>query len=247
MTDFVTEVEQELIDATNFKPERNYRDRQMYLGALLKACIHDLDDDQFDALSDAAAEWANMAAEASRDGHPLPDFIEEGAHEISPKSGGHEATASDRTDTQPMVELAGVPAEAVTLDVGANAGTEQKKEKKGKGGRPKGQKKVMVSVTIQKPKKEKKEKTIPPVVRVAMRKSNGINEWGITLGTKADTACKMAAQVGGTTMKEIKEVTGGNKYNLFNRLKRYEHNVRFEEGRIYLEKPAVPRTQSVEK
>lgn len=237
MTDFVSEIEQELIDASNFKPERNYRDRQMYLGALLRACIHDLDDDQFDALSDPAAEWCNAAAEANRDGHPLPEF--EGGN-------GHENGASAPVvhETKDISNRAASPHVEPELQSGANGleaevpHVQPKKEKKNKGGRPK---KVKVTIAVEKPKEKKPRKNGPGIQEhIALKAVRGVNQWGITLGTKADIACRMAAQEGGCTMKDIKEATGDTRYNLFNQLKRRQQPVTFENGRIYLGKAEMP-------
>lgn len=242
MTDFVGEVEQELLDATSFKPERNYRDRQKYLEALLRACAG-LSDDEFDKLSDAAAEWCNEAAEA-RDRFPLPDFkTNGGAHESKSSEFPHE-TGQYETPASNLPNQGTV----VQLEVGQTGLVETHDDvqpiKKKKGGRPKGSKtkkaSVPVKVAFAKPK-AKKPRTPRPTANenIARKAVMGVNLWGVTLGCKADIACRLAAQAGGASMKEIKDATGGNKYNVFNRLQR-NHGpdvVKFIDGRVYLFKP----------
>lgn len=242
MTDFVGEIEQELLDATNFKPERSYaKDRQKYLEALLRACAG-LSDDEFDKLSDAAADWCNEAAGA-KDKHPLPDFTNGEANaegELPLGNGLGKATASDTPDTVGVVELEAVP-EGVS--------EYPRPQPKKKGGRPKGSKTkkatVPVKVVIAKPKARKPRIPRPTANENIARKAvNGVNLWGVTIGCYADTACKMAAQEGGASMKEIREATGGNKYNLFNRLQKNGYDVKLEGGRVYLAKPVYQQVQS---
>ena len=57
----MSEIETELLKATKFKKkEKDYDDRQDYLGAVVIA-ISKLTEDDYDDLSDAAADWFNAA------------------------------------------------------------------------------------------------------------------------------------------------------------------------------------------
>lgn len=237
MNDFVGEIEQELIDATNFKPERNYRDKQKYLEALLRACAN-LDDDQFDHLSDLAADWCNEAAEANKNGFPLPEF---------PNGGAHGSNSTKPVEAPREAEMALTGSESP--DEPHRHEDEPPVQKKKKGGRPKGSKtkKAMapVKVTVAKPKQKAKPRPTANE-NIARRAAMGVNLWGITLGCKADIACKLAAQEGGTSMKEVREATGGNKYNLFNRLQKNGYDIKVTNGRIYLAKPVLQQAAPVE-
>lgn len=249
MTDFVGEVEQELIDATNFKPERNYRDRQKYLGALLRACAG-LSDDEFDKLSDQAADWCNEAAGANKDGYEIPDFKTNGdVHEQSEIIGA-ERTARIETKQDTLMDEATVEASTgnPTEDDGNHIDVPKTKKK---GGRPKGSKtkkaSVPVKIAFAKPKAKKPRTPRPTAAENIARKAvMGVNEWQVTIGCKADIACKLAAQENGASMKEIREATGGNKYNLFNRLQKNGYDIKFTNGRIYLAKPVFQQVMPLE-
>lgn len=76
-------VEQELVEATQFVPEKKYRKRQDYLAALMRA-VCDLPDPEFDKLSDEAVDWSYRSVDAHRAGQELPDF------EVQPDEKDHE-------------------------------------------------------------------------------------------------------------------------------------------------------------
>jgi len=69
-------VEEELIEASDFKPRRNYSNRQDYLAALARA-VDQLGDPELDALSREAGEWFYAAAEAINAKTDIPDFEDE--------------------------------------------------------------------------------------------------------------------------------------------------------------------------
>lgn len=68
-------VEQELIQITMYKVRTKFADRQDYLGSILNATMK-LTDDDFNNLSDEAAEWANAAVHAKNNKEDIPDFDE---------------------------------------------------------------------------------------------------------------------------------------------------------------------------
>lgn len=73
-------VERELIKTTAYKTRTKFSDRQDYLGSILNAVMK-LTDDDFENLSDEAAEWANAAVHAKNSKEDIPDFDEVTADE----------------------------------------------------------------------------------------------------------------------------------------------------------------------
>jgi len=65
-------IEQEVIDATKFNGKR-YKERQDYLAALVRA-VDGMDEDDYDNLTDKAADWFTDAAKALNAKHTIPDF-----------------------------------------------------------------------------------------------------------------------------------------------------------------------------
>lgn len=100
-------IERELIKVTGYKARTKFSDRQDYLSSILNA-VSKLDDDDFDNLSDEAAEWANAAVEAKNSRNAeLPDFDEVGTPEEAPddssdpedEEGGEDGSADDENDS----------------------------------------------------------------------------------------------------------------------------------------------------
>ena len=59
-------IESELIQATGYKTQRKFSNRQDYLGSILNAAIK-LEDADYDALTDGAKGWYNAAIEAKNE------------------------------------------------------------------------------------------------------------------------------------------------------------------------------------
>jgi hypothetical protein len=210
-TNFVSGIEQEMIEITNFVPEKKYRKRQDYLAALLRA-VCDLSDEDFDKLSDEAAEWSIKAVDAHKAGEALPDPENDEEHESEHEQrnvGDHEVV-----HTSGESEIS--PDNAGSDNEGNETETKEKPAPK-KRGRPKGS----VSKAKGKAAKAKKE----PRGRKGRVSPRGNNQWGVTNSTKSDLVCRMLAQEGGTTMKDIMEATGHAHYNLVNRLRRHGHTI----------------------
>jgi hypothetical protein len=66
-------IEKELLKATGFEPKRKYPDRQNYLAALARA-TNQLEDKEFEALSEAAIDWFNAAAKAIGNKRDIEEF-----------------------------------------------------------------------------------------------------------------------------------------------------------------------------
>jgi len=156
-------VEQELVTATNFVPEKKYRKRQDFLGALMRA-VCDLTDEEFGNLSDEAADWSDKAVAAFKKDEPLPDFVSGNGvdHELDGEVQGH-AVEDDSTEhsASPEDDGSGEPSQGEQ--------TETEKPAKKKPGRPKGKSKGKVA----KAPKEKKVR-VPP---------RGNNPWGVSNGS----------------------------------------------------------------
>lgn len=66
--------------------------------------------------------------------------------------------------------------------------------------------------------------------------ANGVDAFGLRLGSKVSKVASLAARPMGATMREIVEATGdtGTKYNIFRHLEAKGHIVRREGGRMFL-------------
>jgi hypothetical protein len=93
-------VEQELVRESNFNSEKQYKNRQDYLAALLMATADNISDSDFERLSNEAMDWCNNAAKARKDRKSIPDF--EGA-ELNGSNGvtTHEATVTEEKELTP--------------------------------------------------------------------------------------------------------------------------------------------------
>ena len=216
--EFVSEIEQELIEATHFTPEKKYRKRQDYLGALLRAVCEDLTDEDFDKLSEEAADWTNDAVAAHKQDEPLPDFVNGEDHEphsIEAEEASVADAAQHETDEDDEKGLGSTKHETQEKEKYEGPNYLPKKPKKG---RPKGStNKAKVAKEAKEPKVKKK--TGPK------REARGLNPWGVANGTKSDHVCRMLAQEGGTTMRDISEYAGAPMYNLIGRLARHGHKI----------------------
>ena|SRR5882672_1673746 len=202
VTDYVSEIEQELIDATQFVPEKKYRKRQDYLGALLRA-VSDLPDPDYDKLSDEATDWCDTAVSAYKAARELPDFPNGEDHERH-----SDGQAIETEDSEVVIESS-------ELSVEGSETVEEPATKKKRGRPPgKGKSKTKVAKATKEPKEKK-----------GRQPSRGSNKWGVANSTKSDLVCKMLAQEGGTTMKDIIQATGHAHYNLVNRLARHGHTI----------------------
>ena len=66
-------IETELLKITGFEPKRKYPDRQDYLAALARAA-NQLEDEDFDKLSESAIDWFNAAAKAIGNKRDIEEF-----------------------------------------------------------------------------------------------------------------------------------------------------------------------------
>src|SRR5258706_8041991 len=189
------------MDVVKFVPEKKYRKRMDYLGALIRAISDDLTDSEYDKLSDEATDWCEAAVSAYKEARELPDFPNGEAHETSTPE--HMAAEPDELSVAEDDE-----------QHGSNETEQTETKEKKKRGRPPGKGKTKVAKDAKEPKEKKGRQ--PP---------RGSIKWGVANSTKSDLVCKMLAQEGGTTMKDIIQATGHAHYNLVNRLARHGHTI----------------------
>jgi hypothetical protein len=243
-TQIVNTIEHELIEASGFVPEKRYRKRQDYLTALLRV-VCDLPDQEFEKLSDEAAEWAYQAGDAYQIKGTLPDF-----GETKPNGADHplEVEASDNTDQEawetdppaessPTLTLDGDEYEDLGEDEQGSSSTNQSPV-------------IQIAMfedaedaapeVVEKPKAKRGRKPGTKVVKKAKdlsidtkssgkprKQSNGHlrpptaeSEWGVIKGSVSEVVCQLMARPEGTTMREIADITGHYRYNVVNRLRR---------------------------
>ena len=88
-------IESELIKITGYKTRTKFSDRQDYLGSILNAVMK-LTDDDFENLTDGAAEWANAAVHAKNTKEDIPDFDEAVATDDEPEDEDDESPPPKR-------------------------------------------------------------------------------------------------------------------------------------------------------
>src|SRR5579859_6327418 len=101
-----SEIEQELLKATKLKIQKDW-DRQDFLAALARS-THKLSNEDYDELTDAAADWTNDAVEAlnKKNGiEEFPDFIEGEAEEPAVEDEAEEAEAEAKAEAEAEDEV----------------------------------------------------------------------------------------------------------------------------------------------
>lgn len=199
-------VEKELIEATGYKPARKFANRQDYLGSILNAVLK-LSNDDFDALTDDAAAWANAAVEAKNSkADELPDF-----DEVTPEEGdeGDEDESADDTasELEPEKDVEAVAEEK------SDAKSRSKPAKAPKGSTA-------------------KRKPVPDPEPEAEMADVVMDKWGAMEGSKNSVALGMFEK--GATSKEVKDALGGTYYNILKRMVMKGHKVEKEGSLIKL-------------
>lgn len=193
-------VEKELLEATNFDGSK-MKTRQLYLAALARA-VEKIPANEFDDLTDEAADWYNDAADSISEKADINDFEtaeakapEDAPAEVSGDDDGTvqtlEAPGADQTESPEAEVQEGVDEEAEPKAPKAKKGPKPKKAKPAKGepeGKPKHPPRDYTQLTGEKDK------------------------WGFIIGTKTSDAAAMYER--GTTSKELMDKLGGRFYNL---------------------------------
>ncbi len=235
----VSSVEKELAKITKVKVDK-YEDRQDFLAAILKA-MEKLTDDEFDNLSDAAAEWhTKKAVPAFVKKKDIPDFVEakeppaEEATEVEEDADAEvEGTEeADPTDDNPEDDAEAESAnEAAEAEADAKASKKKGKEKptskaKAKAKAPEEDAEETTDEVEDKPK----GKTPPSKIRADYSKVTGEKDrFGITKGTKTSDAVALYEK--GATAPEILDALGGRFYNVLTKLAKEGHKVENKGGK----------------
>jgi hypothetical protein len=227
-------VEKELIKVTKVKADR-FEDRQDFLAALLKA-MDKLTDDEFDNLSDEAAEWhTKKAVPAMNKKKPIPDFVEaeaeadEAPADDDAETGETEVEEAADGDIEGTEETAEDDAEAESDNEAAEAAAEKAaKAKKGNGKKPAKAAKAKPAAKEPDADAEEKPAKAKPKERKYSELTGARDRFGVILGTKTSDA--VAMYVKGATSAQIVEELGGRHYNILTKLAKEGHKVENVEG-----------------
>lgn len=196
----VSAVEKELTKLTKLKPDK-YDDRQDYLAAIARA-LERISNDDYDSLTDPAANWHKAACDALNDKEEVPNF--DGT--LSSAEG-----AEPEAEDAPSIEDDDPEAAEDTLEDEPPA----KKAKPTKAAKPA---KVAKAEKPEKPKKQR-----PQVDYEALTGEK--DRFGVTKGTKTSLAVSMYNRKDGATVKQIDEATGGRYMNVLTKLQKDGHLV----------------------
>lgn len=202
-------VEKELLEATNFKPKREYPDRQDYLAAVARA-TDDLSKDDFDALSNEAADWFNAACEALNDKDEIPDF--DGTLGEHPSSSDQDKEPDDEDEGEDVLgnDEEETDEEEGEVEPAPKAAKPNKKAAKPTKAKPE---------PAPKAKKEKAREPDPSELK--SKEHITFDQFGLAHGTQNAEAVAMLQK--GCRMKDITNKIGGTYYNVLRRLVKEGH------------------------
>lgn len=242
-------IERELIKVTGYKARTKFSDRQDYLSSILNA-VSKLDDDDFDNLSDEAAEWANAAVEAKNSKESeIPDFDEIGsasedeadddadseADEADDDSGDDDEADDasdddtdsdddddDSEDDEDTDEESAADDEPESDD---DEDEDEPEEKPAKKAVSKKAAKPDPAPKLKPPPKPRKEK---PKERKPHHTDEDVvlDKWGCMEGSKNSQALGLFEK--GATAAEVKEKLGGTYYNIMKKMVADGHTIEKE-------------------
>lgn len=210
-------IERELIKASKYKAQRKFADRQDYLKSILNA-VSKLEEDDFDVLTDGAADWANAAVEAVNSRDDIPDFDED----------------TPKTEDDPEPEDAAV----ADSEDGADDDDEEGDDSSDDDDEPTDDDDDVQAVDEQpeeKPAKKVKKPAKPVKAALSKKPIKGkrppqfdqgdvvLDKWGSMEGSKNSQALTMFEK--GATSKEVKEVLGGTYYNILKKVVKAGHTL----------------------
>lgn len=206
----VSEIETEIAEATKFKPPKGgYPNRQDHLAALARAS-NKLTDDEFDELSDDAANWLSTAIKALNARAEIEDFEDaentEAAEETDEEAEEPEAASG-----------AALEAEAEAENEAEEAAQETKATKPKKGAK----------------KAAKESKPVRPKQDLSRydKISGERDRYGVMIGTKTHDAVLMYEK--GVTGAQIFEKLQGRFFNILRDLGKKGHRVEKLPGGIF--------------
>jgi len=216
-------IEKELIEATEFElPKNGYPDPQDYYAALVKS-IGKLSDDDYEKLSDDAANWASDASTAFKKKESIPNFDGE-VDAAEPVQ--DEDDDKDKVDAESEAENEDEEAEAESDNEAEEAEEDAEVDKKA----------AKVSPPKTPPKKPKVDPKLKAERMARAEQYNELNvdekdRFGIVIGTKTHEAAKMYEK--GCTSTELREKLDGRFYNILKQLSDKGHRVERLPGGIF--------------
>lgn len=222
-------IEQELTKTVKFKaPKGGFKDRQDELAALAKAVVK-LSDDDFDELSNEAADWVNNAIKAINAKDTIKDFGDDNndaEDEAEAEELEDEADAEDEDEAEDEEVEDEAPEDEIDHEA-EEAAEAAKAEKNKKAAKPKPPAKAAKAT-----KPEEQEKAAPEKsTKNRYEDLTGEKDrFGVIIGTKTHDAVLMYEK--GATSKQIQdalgegpEKKGGRFYNVLRRLSEEGHLV----------------------
>lgn len=222
-------IERELLKATNYKPRQKYVNRQDYLRSVFLATTK-MSNDDFDELSDEAADWVNACVQIHNSkgkNADIPDFDEATA------SGDDDDDDADTSDeaSDDEAEESDDEAEAGDDDSDDSADDAETSDDDDEGDEPEASEDE--DEAEEKPAKAKsKKQAVEPKKKRAPPKhveDAKLDKWGCIEGSKNAQALALFEK--GATSKEVKEQLGGTYYNILGKMVKNGHKVE-KEGAI---------------
>lgn len=228
-------VEREVLKAIGGKtPRKKFSDRSDYLRSLVNDLMK-LSDDDFNSLSDEAAEWTNSAVSAINAKEEIvPDFDEVKASEeadVDPEDDEAEDEPDDAEDEETEDDDEADEDEETSDDDEDGSSTDSEDEPDEDAPEVKPAKKKAAPANKAKakekpPAKTKVEAKKPPKAKAKSLDDEEdviVDKWGCMEGSKNSQALAMFEK--GATTKEVKETIGGTYYNILGKMVKDGHTV----------------------
>lgn len=212
-----SKIEDELLEATNFKmPKGGFDDPQDYFASLAKA-TKTLSDDEYQGLTDGAANWISAAAEAIKGKTKIKDFPD-----LEPSDEDDDVSADEGSEDGDAADNEAAEAEADLSEDEANGSPKASKAKKAK--TPKAKKPPLL--TREEIKAKQKE-----VSERYSKVTGDKDRYGILKGTKTHDAILLYEK--GITSGQLREKLDGRFYNILTILEQKGHRVEKLPGGIF--------------
>ena len=218
----VSVIEQELLDATKYKGKKG-ASREDYLAGLVKA-VEKLDEDDFDGISQSAADWYNGSVEAMNDKDPPLEFPDAEADDDESDVEADDAEADADSDDGDDADGEGSEADAEAAD--AKEGSTDEDESEDEEAPPPKKAKAKAN-KVKAGKKADPEKPAKPKIDPSRyaHLTGEKDRFGVVKGTKTSDAVALYARPQGATAAQIMEKLGGRFYNITRRLAEEGHYV----------------------
>jgi hypothetical protein len=225
-------IEREIIEVTEIKLRKKFDNRQDYLGSLLEAA-NKLDDDDFESLTQEAADWYNAAVQAFNVKKDIPDFDETSGgpedDEEAEEEADEEAEGDEADSDDDEVEAAEDAAPEENAEEAADDSGDEPKPVA-----PKAPAKKVAKAKEKAPPKKTITKATPKAApKKAAKPADDeevvLDKWGCMEGSKNSQALAMFEK--GATAAEVKDAIGGTYYNVLKKMVKDGHKMD-KEGHI---------------